>query len=250
MSYETLHNFLPAIQSLQSFTKEDIMTNDFLLGQEGNLKMFYAPHNEFVNQQAKIVIVGITPGWQQTKMAFMQFTKSLATYSSIEKCLYDAKMAARFSGAMRVNLIEMLDQCRIPSTLGISSSAHLFKNDNLSLHTTSIIKYPVFIKEKNYTGHQPNALHSPLLKHYIYHAFPAEMGKIRQSALVIPLGRAVEKLIFKLIEEQKLPNHHYVFGFPHPSGANGHRIRQFKQEKQQLRKTINRWSTDTKHDHL
>src|SRR5690625_2620363 len=78
MPYETLHNFLPAIQSLQSFTKEDIMTNDFLLGQEANLKMFYAPHNEFINKQAKIVIVGITPGWQQMKMAFMQFTKSLA----------------------------------------------------------------------------------------------------------------------------------------------------------------------------
>src|SRR5699024_8558684 len=139
------------------------------------------------------------------KMAFMQFTKRLATYTGIEKCLYDAKMAARFSGTMRVNLIEMLYQCRIPSTLANSSSAHLFNNDNRSLHLPSVIKYPVVIKEKNYTGHQPNALHSPLIKHYIYHAFPAEMGKIKQSALVIPLGRAVEKLIFKLIEEQKLP---------------------------------------------
>ena len=242
MPYETLHNFLPAIQSLQSFTKEDIMTNDFLLGQEANLKMFYAPHNEFINKQAKIVIVGITPGWQQMKMAFMQFTKSLATHSSLDNCLYDAKVAARFSGTMRSNLIEMLDQCHLPSTLNVASSAHLFERNNLSLHTTSIIKYPVFIKEKNYTGHQPHAMDSPLLRHYIYRVFPEEMSNIRQPALVIPLGKAVEKLIFKLIEEQKLPNHHYVFGFPHPSGANGHRIKQFKQEKHQLRETINRWS--------
>lgn len=245
MPYETLHNFLPAIQSLRlnkSFTKKDLIIDDFLLGQETNLKMFYAPHNEYVNNQAKIVIVGITPGWQQMKMAFMQFIKSLATHTSLESCLYDAKIAARFSGTMRTNLINMLDQCHIPGLLNVPSSAQLFERYNPILHTTSIIKYPVFINGKNYTGHQPSAMHSPLLKHYIYHAFPTEMRKIRQPALVIPLGKAVEQIIFKLIEEQILPHHHYVSGFPHPSGANGHRTRQFKQEKHQLREAINRWS--------
>src|SRR5690625_7730278 len=70
MSYETLYKYLPAIQSLnpdRSFTKEDLLTASFLIAQEAHIKMYYAPHNEYVNQKAKVMIVGITPGWQQMK---------------------------------------------------------------------------------------------------------------------------------------------------------------------------------------
>lgn len=245
MPYGKLNDFLPAIQSLDPnsyFTKGDLLIGSFLITKEANIQMYYAPHNEYVNKKAKVIIVGITPGWQQMKNAFRQFIISQAAKEGIENSLYHAKIAARFSGTMRKNLIEMLDQCDLPGILNISSSAYLFKENHELLHTTSVIKYPVFVNGKNYTGHQPKIHQSSLLWHYAYHEFANEISKIVQPALVIPLGKAVDQIILKLFAQQKLPYHYYVSGFPHPSGANGHRIKQFHREKQSIQETINKWA--------
>jgi hypothetical protein len=245
MLHTTLQKFLTAIQTLHTdrpLTKHDLLTGAFLMEKSGDIKMYYAPHNEYINEEAKIVIVGITPGWIQTKTAFEQFIKILASGDSLEACLKEAKKAAGFAGSMRKNLLDMLDQCDIPNILDIPNSSYLFGEGRHFLHTTSIIKYPVFLKEKNYTGHHPPIDRSPLLQHYAYKEFPKELAQITPPALVIPLGKTVEQITFRLIEERKLPDHDYLTGFPHPSGANGHRIKQFQQQRQQLREKVKTWA--------
>jgi hypothetical protein len=242
--YTTLKHYLPAIQTLpvhRPLTKQDLLTEEFLMRKEGELEMYYAPHNEYINKEAKVVIVGITPGWQQMKTAYEQFIKSIASSDNVATALIETKKAAGFAGSMRTNLTRMLDQCDLPRILNIPQSSDLFgKNRNL-LHTTSIIKYPVFLKGKNYTGHQPTVNNSPLLQHYAYKEFLNELAKISTYALVIPLGRTVEHVLGRLAEKQKLPEHTYLYGFPHPSGANGHRIKQFQQQRSQLRTKVRIW---------
>src|SRR5699024_8767678 len=191
MHSRTLQKFLPAMQTLQtnrSFTKKDLLTQQFLMEEEDNINMYYAPHNEYINKHAQIVIVGITPGWNQMKVAFEQFVASLISGIHLESCLYQTKIAARFSGSMRSNLTDMLDQCGIPKVFDIPYSSDLFTKSDHLLHTTSIIKYPVFVNEKNYTGHYPSIDHSPLLQKYAYEEFPKELSQIIPQALVIPLG--------------------------------------------------------------
>ena len=58
------------IKELTSFNKKDILNDKFKLYGENNIKIYYAPHNEIINEQAKIFIVGITPGWTQTCIAY------------------------------------------------------------------------------------------------------------------------------------------------------------------------------------
>ncbi|WP_163969325.1 uracil-DNA glycosylase family protein [Oceanobacillus halotolerans] len=245
MVHKPLQQFLPAIQTLHAdkpLTKEDLLTETFLMEKDGDMEIYYAPHNEYINKEARVVIVGITPGWSQMKTAFEQFIKSNESDDTLEMCLKEAKRAAGFAEVMRKNLINMLDQCDIHKILDIPNSSYLFGKDRHFLHTTSIIKYPVFIKGKNYTGHQPPIDRSPLLQRYAYREFPNELAQIAPPALVIPLGKTVEQTIIRLSQERKLPNHDYLTGFPHPSGANGHRIKQFQQQKQQLREKVKAWA--------
>lgn len=243
----TIYEFLPAINSLpynKKLSKQNLLTKQFLLEQEEqehNLNMFYSPHNEYINRDAKIVIIGITPGWKQMKTAFTQFLNGYHSGLSIQTCLKKSKEAASFSGSMRNNLLEMMEQCDIPKVLDILSASDLFGGYRSLLHTTSIIKYPVFYKDKNYTGYHPPIDHSSLLKQYAYEKFPYEISQIQPPAIVIPLGKTVERVIKKLNKEQKIPKHYYLTGFPHPSGANGHRLKQFQQNKQKLQEQINEW---------
>lgn len=147
-----LQKFLPAIQTLptdRALTKQDLLTESFFMEKDGELDMYYAPHNEYINKEAEIIIVGITPGWSQMKTAFGQFTKSNAAGDNLGKSLKAAKLAAGFAGSMRTNLSHMLDQCDIPKILDIPDSSSLFGVSRHFLHTTSVIKYPVFLKGKN-----------------------------------------------------------------------------------------------------
>lgn len=34
------------------------------------MEIYYAPHNEVINKEVKVFIVGITPGWTQTSIAY------------------------------------------------------------------------------------------------------------------------------------------------------------------------------------
>lgn len=238
---ELFNQFLPKIKNLpcdRILNKSDILNEAFLLQEEKKLKMYYSPHNEYVNTAAKIVIVGITPGWQQTKTAYESVINNLS-YLSNADLLRKAKIAASFSGTMRNNLIQMLDESGVADALNINHATTLFSTNRNIIHTTSIIKYPVFYKDKNYTGHQPRIDQSEVLKHYVYTVFPEELNLIREAALVIPLGKSVENTIHSIIFDSK---HTLLSGFPHPSGANGHRKKQFVDQKEQLISTIKNWS--------
>ncbi|MGF2614790.1 hypothetical protein ACQUWN_04170 [Rossellomorea aquimaris] len=237
---------LPAyLQSIGSLSlplkKETLLTREFLIEKSGNIEMYYAPHNEYINREAKIVLAGITPGWTQMISAYEEVLKGIEMGKDTEIILQNTKKAAGFSGPIRKNLTEMLDHCGLPEALGIENSLSLFQENSHLLHTTSIIKYPVFISGKNYTGHHPAIDQSPLLSRYAYQEFAEELKHIETQALVIPLGVTVERVCRKLLEKEAAPVHSFLFGFPHPSGANGHRLKQFHQNKEEMRNLIEDW---------
>ncbi|MBT2691191.1 hypothetical protein J7I93_23945 [Bacillus sp. ISL-47] len=249
MPNHLLPAFLPIIRTLKNsmpLTKEDLLKEKFLIKKDGELEMYYAPHNEYINKTARIIIVGITPGWSQMKIAYEHFVKGLAAEKELEGILKETKMAAGFAGSMRANLISMLNQCGIPKALHINSSNALFHEKGSLLHTTSIIKYPVFYRGQNYTGHQPGIFQSNLLAEYATKIFADEIGELNENALIIPLGKTVESIIRHLLGDSRLTGHTFLFGFPHPSGANGHRIRQFEEQKYSLAETVRKWSEQKK----
>ena len=244
MEFPNVERFLSAVQTLPTnrpLSKEDLLTDRFLMEKDERIEMYYAPHNEYINEKAKIVFVGITPGFHQMKTAFEQWIRSKNSGSSLEMCLKDAKREAGFAGSMRNNLIQMLDELWIPEGLNLSEAADLFGGSRHLIHTTSVIKYPTFVKGKNYTGHQPPIHRSHLLKHYAYNVFPDELSKIDSHALLIPLGKTVEQVMATLVQENKWYGHDYLIGLPHPSGANGHRVKQFQQQKESLQNQIRVW---------
>lgn len=241
-----LPQFLPALQpltKLDSLDKKMLLTNSFLIEKEKELTMYYAPHNEYINTDARVVIIGITPGWSQMKAAFNQVLGFLDKSNNEEEILKQAKIAASFSGQMRSNLITMLDQCGLAEELGLKTTEQLFTTSRSLLHTTSVIRYPVFYHGKNYTGHTPTVNKSAMLKHYAYEIFPEELKTLKEAALIIPLGKVAEHIIHSVWDDFG-ENHTYLDGFPHPSGANGHRWKQFKQNYSSLCSVVKKWGSN------
>ena len=221
------------IKKLTNFDKEDILNEKFELYKEDNMTIYYAPHNETINNNAKIFIVGITPGWTQTSIAYKTARNGLINNLAPELIKKECKRNSRFAGSMRKNLIEMLDELNLNNKLHLDSCSELFEDKDHLLHTTSIIPYPVFINDKNYTGFNPKIMDNEVLYSYVKKYFYKETDKL-QNALIIPLGKVVEEILQQMIKENLIKEEQCLLGFPHPSGANGHRKSQFKENKNKL----------------
>ena len=231
------------ISEMNKFEKDDILNKKFELHSESNMKIFYAPHNEIINKKAKAFIVGITPGWTQTSIAYKTAHEGLVKGLDYEQIKKECKRNSRFAGSMRKNLIEMLDELNLNNKLQIKSCSQLFEEKDDLLHTTSLIPYPVFINNKNYTGSNPKIIENEILWSYVEKFFYKEIEAL-PDALIIPLGKSVEEVLERMIDNNLIKEEQCLLGFPHPSGANGHRKNQFQQNKKKLLKIIEQYFLD------
>ena len=233
------------IIKLNKFEKEDILNKQFELYSESNLSIYYAPHNETINSKAKIFIVGITPGWTQTSIAYKTAHEGFNSNLDFELIKQNCKRNSRFAGSMRKNLVEMLDELKLNYKLNIDSCSELFGEKDYLLHTTSMIPYPVFINNKNYTGSNPKIMENGTLYSYVKKYFYNEIKQL-PNALIIPLGKAVEEVLYQMIKDNLVNKEQCLLGFPHPSGANGHRKNQFKENKEKLLDIIEKYFENKK----
>ena len=236
-----LSDFKDKILSLKDksqYDKEDLLKEDFLIKKEDDIEIYYAAHNEYINKNAKIFIVSITPGWLQMERSIYTAKKYLEQNIDYNKISKICKIQCRLYGASRTNTINMLNELNLYEYIGLKDCEELFSFENTYLHTTSIIKHPVFVNKKNYTGHNPKILKSNILKNYVYNEFLNELNQLNNT-FIIPLGKSVEEVLKQFINENIINENQCLFNFPHPSGANGHRKTQFEKNKEYMKQKIN-----------
>ena len=240
---KTLYDYAEIIKKLplkDKYTKEELLIEDLLIDKEKNIEIYYAPHNEYINPKAKVLIVGITPGFIQMSTAIAAARKELENNNNIEEIQYKCKVAGRFSGSLRKNIISMLDEIKLNEVFNLDSCSELFAEKDYLMHTVSLIPYPVFVKKQNYTGHTPKLLKSDFLMKYIRENFINEIHQIGnfEDILLIPLGKAVEEVFGKLKDENLIKDNQILIGFPHPSGANVNRLVQLEENKERYDKIL------------
>lgn len=216
----------------------------FILQSSETTRVYYAPF-DWINTAAQVVIVGITPGEDSMLIAFRAATSALRGGETADEASKRGKRAGSFSN-MRFAIADMLDELCLPEVLEINRSEELFNARYDLLHPTSCVRYPVFVWSKqkqkwvNYTGHSPKLLRWDTSVRYIDQVLADELRQI-PGALVVPCGEAVDDALRHLSAKGMLDPRRCLFGFPHASGANGHRKKFFEERKDQLRRTVADW---------
>ena len=214
-----MKKILKQIRSLKNINKTTITNKNFLIKRENNIEIYYAPF-DYINSKAKIMIVGISPGLQQMLQSFEAVNDG--------KSLKKVKDLSSFKGSMRTTLIKYLDALNINKKLKIKSCESLFNINSKYLHSTSLIKYPVLDKGKNYSG--SSLLKKKILLDFLETNFVKELKKLDKT-IIVPLGNTVSSTIDYLNDEFKLKLKCFLKGFPHPSGLNIRKDIQFKENK-------------------
>ena len=221
-----MKKLLKQIRSLKKINKSTITNKNFLIKREDNIEIYYAPF-DYINSKAKIMIVGITPGLQQMLQSFEAVNEG--------RSLKEVKDLSSFKGSMRTTLIKYLDALNINKKLKIKSCESLFNINSKYLHSTSLIKYPVFDKGRNYSG--SGLLKKKILLDFLEAHFVKELKKLDKT-IIVPLGNTVSSTIDYLNNEFKLNLKCFLKGFPHPSGLNVRKDIQFKENKVRMLKLL------------
>ena len=196
----------------------------FLLAHEGRYRSYYIPF-ESVNRAARVVVVGISPGFVQWKNAMREAQRQMAAGASRDAVLVAARQAGAFSGAIRPNFVALLDAIGVQRWLGIASCATLFDADAGLVHIGAILRHPVFVDGKNYSGTPAMPRHAFLREETLrYFAHEAAM---LPDAVYIPMGASVGEGLDWLAAQGVLGADRILHGLPHPSGANAERVAYF-----------------------
>ena len=217
----------------------DIRDPRLLIAREDRLAMRYAPFDH-VNQNAKVVLLGITPGAQQADAAIGEAGRALRAGLPDADVIARAKIHASFAGPMRANLVAMLDAAGLARALGLASCASLWGRDADLVHFASVLRYPVLLDGKNYAGRSPVMTRSALLREHLRRHTAEELAAL-PDALVLPLGPAVADACNWLIQQGLLQASRVAAGLPHPSPASNERIAFFlgRKEATSLSRQVN-----------
>lgn len=187
---------------------------------QGALTVVWAPFDH-VAADARLVVVGITPGRSQAENAFRAFRGALLDGATPAEALRRAKATGAFSGPLRRNLVAMLDHVGAQGALGVASCAALFDPVRELVHWTSALRHPVFVGG-NYNG-TPDMLRTPALRAMVETHLAAE-ARALPRALWLPLGPKPAAALRHLAALGVLDAERILDGLPHPSGANAERV--------------------------
>lgn len=219
--------------------KVDLQQKRLTVAAEGRLRVVYVPF-DLIRPQARLVLVGLTPGGHQARVALAAARDGYAAGRSTLAVQHEAKRAAAFAGSMRTNLVGMLDAVGIAKALAVPSAACLFGEADRLVHPTSALRYCVLRDGRNYSGH-PSPVTIPLLREFLTGLLAPELAAV-PDALIIPFGDAAGRCLDWLARQGALDPTRILGGFPHPSGANGYRAARFAAERGRLTRQVRRWA--------
>ncbi len=231
MNNQLFTRFSGVIRALPESAVSDLDPR-LLIEEAGALQIYYAPF-DYINENARVVLVGLTPGLTQMSNAIREARCQLLKNATAEGTLRAAKKTASFSGAMRPNLIALLDSIGLHDWLGVRTCSDLFSGDSQLVQTTSVLRYPVFVNGMNYSGN-PDPLGHPFLKRYILNYFAQEAQQL-SKAVFVPLGDKAARVLHFLSSSGSIDSDRIFNGLPHPSGANAERIAYFLGQKSRER---------------
>ncbi len=192
------------------------------------LSCHYAPF-EYLNREAKLILVGITPGRTQMNRALNAARAALAAGACLDDdAARQVKRHASLSGPMRGTVVAMLDRLGYAHRLGIACASSLWSTDDHLVQFCSLLKFPVFLGGRNYNG-TPGPTRDADLSRLLHEHFVRDMQALPQDAMLVPLGDTVLATLVALKRQGRLRQALTTFegapvAPPHPSGANAEAI--------------------------
>lgn len=184
--------------------------------------LLYTPF-EGVNSNARLCLVGITPGPTQLIDAY-GCVRSLALRAEDPSDFEKIKRYATFSGsAVRPNLVKLLDGTGVTSLLGLETGQELWEDAGAHLlHATSVVPHAAFSHNgAPFNGSFEEVLKSKAMRKSFEKDFLPSLQRLASDCLFIGLGPTPHEALKWCAKRKLIPEANILGSFPHPSGNGG-----------------------------
>lgn len=124
--FSAYSGFFASLPERAEYERKHLLVPKLLVESDDRFRIYYSPFDWF-NPSARVIILGITPGWTQMELACRAARKAILLGKTPNEVCREAKMHGSFAGTMRGNLVEMLDGIGLQQALHLKSSCDLFK---------------------------------------------------------------------------------------------------------------------------
>jgi hypothetical protein len=225
MDQNLLPRFANAIFALGA---RGVSSPELCLGTHSRYTLQFTPF-EHVNPNARIVIVGITPGNTQLELAYSRVQGLLKSKAPFGSLSLEAKKAAAFGGTMRANLVRLLNHFGVGEWLGIGDASSLWGTNAHLLESTSVVPHAAFKNGKMFAGSFEEILANPLLRECFHDCFVRSLDTLSRAELYLALGPTPQAALRWCAEHGRIDGSR-IAAFPHPSPSAGSQIRYFLRE--------------------
>ena len=208
-----------------------VCTVPTVLERDEKYTLYYTPF-EKVNDQAQLVLVGITPGRNQLSYAYTMAGRLIREGCPDDEVLQRVKEATTFSGStLKYNLYHVIKTYRINQLIGVPDPAYLWREAAHLLHATSVVPHAAFSGEKNFAGGFTLVRKSPVLWRSFMRDFVSSLSSLPSNARFLALGPNPQEALEWCVENEHLAPEQILGSVPHPSPAGGSRTRVFVGDK-------------------
>jgi hypothetical protein len=202
-----------------------------ILDSDGRYSLEYVPF-EHVNVEAKLVIVGITPGPNQRDDAYDETRQLLRCGLPDEEILRRVKKHAAFGGpVMRPNLERMIDAMGVMALLGGGRAAELWEGRAHLLHATSAVPHAAFAGGKPFAGSFEQIQRVDLLRRCFERDFLPTLPRLRHDAYYVALGPTPAAALSFAANKGLIDGSRILGWLAHPSKQAGSQVSIYLGEK-------------------
>lgn len=189
------------------------------------IEILWAPF-DYVNRNARLVIVGVTPGPNQAQRSYNAVRMALAKGDNPQAGLERIKAEASFRGnVIEPNLMSLLEHGGLAERAGIEDIDNLWTQEAHKVHFTSTIRYPTFIKGELFNN-QIDSLEHPELRKYVETYLAEELASVPTDAEIVALGKKGPRIVRHAAKAAGIDPRRVV-ALPHPSGSATGAVRDF-----------------------
>ncbi len=202
-----------------------------IVASDGRYSLEYVPF-EHVNVEARLVIVGITPGPTQRDDACEEAGRLLRQDLPDDEILRRVKKFAAFGGpTMRPNLERMIDALGIMTLIGGGRASELWEGKAHRLHATSVVPHAAFVKGKPFAGSFEEIQRVEVLRRSFERDFLPTLRYLRHDAYFIGLGPTPGAALSFAADKGLIDRSRILGWLAHPSKSGGSQVSIYLGEK-------------------
>lgn len=209
-------------------------SDTFCLGRQKFYSLHYTPF-EYVNTQARLVLVGITPGITQLQMSYEAAQTLIRQGLTLDDIAREVKKHGAFGGkSMRPNLLRILRHFQFERLLGIDDVETLWSSNAELIHSTSVVPHAAFKLSKgtpkNFAGSFDEIRKTKLLNDCFLDCFVPSVKEMSGQAQFVGLGPTPLAALKWCVERGLISRSQVLGAFCHPSTTGGSTVGYYLRE--------------------